>query len=681
MPSILNWTKSPPKEGRIHPGLPCSDERRRCRVISRNRIVAVIFILFITRVAAYLLESNHVSLPSIIPAGQVGFDRLLNRVAVVYAASDGTGFSAPPKKQQTAKTPETDRSQTTTRRHISTKTEPAAEASKAYPPNIITTKQNEAVLSALHNEKGTSEKKLVRNPDLEMALQRVVDLLPGEMNMRDLLRPVHGTGKEKLRELGLRTRSYRQFFNAWVDLHFAETENGLTYIRDDIVQYLTKISQIQASMGDGSHFFSSMSIGQGIRAYETYQYFLAKFGQLLFSYTSPFFADHMSLYLKFKTAGRGIVLTAGDDQAHFLMTTIHSFRELGCTLPVEVMYLGDSDLSEDYRAELETMGGVVTRDVSQMVNDEGWKLAGWAIKPFAMLFSSFREVIFIDADSLFFRNPEVLFYDPAYQMTGALFFKDRLMMPESKKRWVQQVLPRPFSSQVKQNRFWTGESAHMQEAGVVVVDKWKHFLAMLLVTRMNGPDRDGDEDKGKIGVYDMVYGDKETFWLGWELSGDFKYSFHHGDVGTMGVVDETYWAHRRGAEQSDESDNQRNDGLDNDARIDIDALSSEMSTINNYTICAPQLLHLDVEGKPLWFNGWVLDNKFADKSRRHLATFKSYVVEPHAWDGEEPWQLQGDNLCCLTAPARLRFDFSQDEKETLEMIVRRVEEVEALVSS
>lgn len=132
--------------------------------------------------------------------------------------------------------------------------------------------------------------------------------------------------------------------------------------------------------------------------------------------------------------------------------------KLGCVLPIEVMYLGDSDLSEDYRAELESIEGVVTRDVSQMVNDEVWKLAGWAIKAFAILFSSFREVIFIDADSAFFQNPAVLFDDPEYRKNGALFFKDRLMMPESKKRWIQQVLPKPFSSQVKQNRFWTGRA-------------------------------------------------------------------------------------------------------------------------------------------------------------------------------------------------------------------------------
>src|SRR5437762_3476424 len=31
-------------------------------------------------------------------------------------------------------------------------------------------------------------------------------------------------------------------------------------------------------------------------------------------------------------------------------------------------------------------------------------------------------------------------------------------------------------------------------------------------------------------------GDKETFWIGWELVGDRDYAFHPGDAGVMGVV-------------------------------------------------------------------------------------------------------------------------------------------------
>jgi alpha 1,3-mannosyltransferase len=332
-------------------------------------------------------------------------------------------------------------------------------------------------------------------PDgFDAALDHLSSIIPNEIYLRELLRPIMGTGPEKLRELGLRTRAYKQFFEAWEKLHLVtEHDDNIYYVRDDLVSY------IRAK-------FSKETFSETLRKYESYRYFLTKLSALLFPWTSPYFADHMSLHASSYHGGRGIVFTAGDNHAPFLLTAIPSLRTLGCELPIEIMYLGDSDLSEDSRAALEALSGVSTRDLSAMVNDEGWRLAGWAGKPFSILFSSFREVIFIDADSLFFVNPEVLFDDEDYVRTGALFFKDRMIMPESKKQWLQQVVPKPISKLVLQSRMWTGESGHMQESGVVVVDKWRHFVALLLVSRMNGPDRDGDKKAGIVGIYDMVYG-------------------------------------------------------------------------------------------------------------------------------------------------------------------------------
>ncbi|RMZ84737.1 hypothetical protein DV737_g984, partial [Chaetothyriales sp. CBS 132003] len=459
-------------------------------------------------------------------------------------------------------------------------------------------------------------------PKFEKALARVIDMLPGEMHMRDLLRQVEGTGKEKLREMGLRVRAYKSYFEAWEDLHLGFDAEGGTYVRDDVVQYLR--SHQHSDVSDGVPIMSDLGLAQQIHAYESYRFFLAKFGQLLFPWTAPYFSDHMTLHAHFKRGGRGIVLTAGDDQAAYLLTSIPIMRQLGCTLPIEVMYLGDTDLSEDFRADLEALEGVITRDIAQMVNDEGWKLAGWAAKPFAILFSSFREAIFIDADSLFFRNPEVLFDDPAYQATGALFFRDRIIMPENKKRWLQQILPKPISKQAKQSRFWTGDSGHMQESGVVVVDKWRHFMALLLITRMNGPDRDGNKAEGRVGVYDMVYGDKETFWIGWELVGDLDYAFHQGDAGIMG-----------------------------------------------------QLLHLDTDGKPLWFNGWLLDNKFAEKKQKKFGLFVHYLIEPREVRDPVAWQLEESNMCCLTTDPDKKFDFSDAEKKLLQDMMTKAREVGA----
>ena len=102
-------------------------------------------------------------------------------------------------------------------------------------------------------------------------------------------------------------------------------------------------------------------------------------------------------------------MSGGDRQLTQLRSSIESLRNLGCDLPVEVMYLGEADLGEASRSELETMSGVVTRDMRTMINDDGWTLRGWSAKSHAMLLSSFREAIFLDADALFLQNPALLF--------------------------------------------------------------------------------------------------------------------------------------------------------------------------------------------------------------------------------------------------------------------------------
>ncbi|KAI9040341.1 putative alpha-1,3-mannosyltransferase [Aspergillus affinis] len=475
-------------------------------------------------------------------------------------------------------------------------------------------------------EKGDSE-----SPNFQLALRRVLELLPDELRIRDLLRPIQGFGEDRILELGLRTRSFKSLLEPWEALHLI-TSDDKHYVRDDVIQSLRKHPGITDSL--------EMPLSQVVRSYEAYRSLITGLSTLLFPWTAPYYADHMTLHAQLFNGGRGIVFTAGDHHAPFLMTSIPALRQLGCDLPIEIMYLGDSDLSEDVRAYLESLPGVVTRDLSQMVNDAGWTLTGWAGKPFAILLSSFRDVIFIDADSLFFQNPEVLFRDPAYMETGALFFKDRLMMPESKKRWLQRILPRPISKHVTQSRFWTGESGHMQESGVVVVDTWKHFVSLLLVTRLNGPDRDGSPAYGR-GVYDMVYGDKETFWLGWELAGDTDYEFHDGHAGIMGSI-----------EPPSEF---------------FTANSTAEDPPSNYTICGPQLLHFDRRGKPLWFNGWLASNKFADWEHQQPSKFTAYLHEPRTVRDPGAWQLHGDNICCLTSDHL--FDFTRGETDTLEMMV------------
>ena len=60
----------------------------------------------------------------------------------------------------------------------------------------------------------------------------------------------------------------------------------------------------------------------------------------------------------------------------------------------------------------------------------------WSAKPFAILSSSFREIIFIDADAYFFTDPTHLFDTQEYRKTGTVFFKDRTLFPRERREWL-----------------------------------------------------------------------------------------------------------------------------------------------------------------------------------------------------------------------------------------------------
>ncbi|KAF9884981.1 hypothetical protein FE257_000891 [Aspergillus nanangensis] len=533
---------------------------------------------------------------------------------------------------------------------------------------------------------------------LQDGLRRMMSLLPDELRTTDLLRPIDGTGERKIHEIGLRARAFRTLYDAWEALHLIPREEGM-YQRDDIIQYLQTHPDVGKNL--------QMDTTKIIHLYEDYRSLLMRLSSLLFPFTAPYFSSHMMLHGSFYSGRKGLVFSASDSQALYMITSIKSIRKLGCDLPIEVMYLGDTDLGEDFRETLEAIPGVMTRDLSQMVREEGWTLAGWAGKPFALLFSSFREAIFVDADALFMRNPAVLFEDPAYKAEGALFFKDRLMMPGSKKKWMQQILPKPISKKARELRLWTGESTHMQESGVVVVDKWKHFVSLLLVARLNGPDRDGNKEKKKTGVYDMVYGDKETFWLGWELAGDLGYAFHDGSAAVLGSSKKTEQDEPKdskkdvGSKKDSDPKKDTNSKGDNNSKKDADSkkdgdpkkdASSKKNTdskkeadskkdaadanAGNFSICAPQLLHLDRDDRPLWFNGWLLPNKFSKEHNASPVELVEYIKEPSSVHAPGSWKLTKSNICCLRSDEV--YALEEKEKEVLNMIIGTARELGAI---
>lgn len=104
-------------------------------------------------------------------------------------------------------------------------------------------------------------------------------------------------------------------------------------------------------------------------------------------------------------------------------------------------------------------------------------------------------------------------------------------------------------------------------------------------------------------------------------------------------------------------------------------IESETSN-KTVSICSPQLLHLDVAGRPLWFNGWLLPNKFSDDPHLQPVDFESFMVEPKEIKDPGPWELKLNNVLCLSSEHYS--NFTTAEKATLDTTIKIAKRVGAI---
>ena len=308
--------------------------------------------------------------------------------------------------------------------------------------------------------------------------------------------------------------------------------------------------------------------------------------------------------------GTGLVMCIGNGQTKMAAAGLKMIRQVHqSTIPIEVFYLGDQDLSEANRNFLNEIPFTTTRDITKIFNNDILKLSGWAIKPFALLASSFRHAMLIDADVVFLQNPEVLFYSQLYAKNHALFFHDRSLFShqDSTINWFKDLIPSDKLNRTQHLRVFNKKSAHEQESGVVLVDKKKNTHGLLASCTLNtGSIRSKS--------YDFVFGDKETFWLGFETV-SASYQFNGYFPGTIGVLKEQNEQNEQ-KEQKEQKEKEK-----------------------KYEICSRQLLHLDENESPIWINGGIQESKYDHSGP--LAKMEYYTVEP----GE--WTLHESNMACL----------------------------------
>jgi hypothetical protein len=191
-------------------------------------------------------------------------------------------------------------------------------------------------------------------------------------------------------------------------------------------------------------------------------------------------------------SGRGIVTTLYESEFASGWVQLMELQRIGSTLPVEVFYR-PGELSDWHIGVLEE----IKRDYSLTLRVLDDDVSGFAIKPFAILNSSFREVLWLDTDNVPTRDPEFLFDDPDYVAKGSLFWRDVSGVDRSE-RWHPKsptwlVFGVPYND---------GEEF---ETGQLLIDKSRCWDELGLVTHYATDPV----------YYAVVHGDKDTFRFAW----------------------------------------------------------------------------------------------------------------------------------------------------------------------
>ncbi|RCK65106.1 putative alpha-1,3-mannosyltransferase MNN1 [Candida viswanathii] len=247
-----------------------------------------------------------------------------------------------------------------------------------------------------------------------------------------------------------------------------------------------------------------------------------------------------------ESSGRGIVVTIAEKHVKDIASLIHLLRALKNKLPIEIIYTSLSEASknsiinaarDDYRKlppqDMWLVG--INAAISQGYD---FIFKKFDYKILSMLFNSFQEFILIDADTVFFKNPEQFFNLKGYQRTGAFFFKDRGLLfrrPLKDAQIFSSFGPTAFDATIFGIPQMTNHTLnnpcfrgliHFQESGVVVLDKSRHFDSILMVIQL--------ALIRPITVKSM--GDKELYWLGFSLNGDENYVFNDNFAAAIGEL-------------------------------------------------------------------------------------------------------------------------------------------------
>lgn len=164
-------------------------------------------------------------------------------------------------------------------------------------------------------------------------------------------------------------------------------------------------------------------------------------------------------------SGRGVVMLAGGRFSEYAATSLGVLREVGSQLPVEVWIKDDTEDTPGWCEELQSEG-MACRHLSDYM-DPAAVTHVYAMKILTLLFSSFEEILFLDADSAPIQNPDALFESGVYLENGVILWPDYWQHTGSP--WLPYVTG---LSDSKSNMLYGERSV---ESGQIIWNKKRHW--------------------------------------------------------------------------------------------------------------------------------------------------------------------------------------------------------------
>ncbi|KAI4212447.1 MAG: hypothetical protein LQ351_004880 [Letrouitia transgressa] len=223
-------------------------------------------------------------------------------------------------------------------------------------------------------------------------------------------------------------------------------------------------------------------------------------------------------------SGKGIVTVAGGQYMPTAIVSIRMLRKTGSKLPVQVYLQSQKEYEPEIcESVLPALNAECFVIESYLPKKSPIKVTHYQLKVMAIIFSSFKEVLFLDSDCFALRDPAELLDSEPYKSKGLVTWPDY---------WINTEDP-VFYEIAGLGDLPPGMPARSRESGQLLVNKDPHLPSLILAAYYNVFGPDYYYPIFSQGVDGM--GDKETF-----LAGAVVLSLPHYDVqehlGTIGYM-------------------------------------------------------------------------------------------------------------------------------------------------